>query len=369
MTQLEAYPRTTGLHGIRNHLAVVSTVVCSNVVATSIAERLGAHPVTHDTGCLQLGQDRELTVDSLVGAASNPNVGAVLLVGLGCEQQPPEALVSRFRGANLKYLTIQGSGGTESAIEQGTEVGRQLLAQVDQAARVPIGWPDLTIAMRVSDEHESTSKNLGHLLGNLVDVLVDRGCRLIVAETWPYLGMGDALLERFASDAVRGRWLEFERDRQALLSESGWSLHELLHRSDPEARDSASRLGTKPISGLLEYGQRPPAPGLWLMKSPHEDIFTGPGILSAGAQLLIHGSSRGNLYSPPILPVLKLSGDPDTFRLMPDAYDIDATEERSASEGVAAVLTRLEEVIRGESTQAERWNGNELAIPRIGATL
>jgi altronate dehydratase large subunit len=347
----------------------VSTVVCSNVVARSIAQRLEAEVVTHDTGCLQLGQDRELTVGSLVGAASNPNVGAVLLVGLGCEQQPPEALLSRFDDASLEYLTIQGSGGTEAAIEQGAETGRRLQATMSDVSKGPVAWSDLTVAFRVSDESPSTSANLGPLFGRSVDELLDRGVTVILAETWPYIGLGADLLDRFVSSEARASWLEFEKSSRTLLNEAGWTLDSLLQVSGRDLRASASRLGSKAIEGLLEYGQRPPGSGLWLMKTPREDIFAGPGILTAGAHLLVHGSSRGNLYSPPIMPVLKLSGDPQVFRLMPDVYDIDAASQRSLSKGVASVLERMEEVITGSTTQAERWKGQELAIPRIGATL
>lgn len=331
--------------------------------------RLEAEVVTHDTGCLQLGQDRELTVNSLVGAASNPNVGAVLLVGLGCEQQPPEALLNRFDDANLEYLTIQGSGGTEAAIAQGEETGRRLQATVSDVPTGPLNWSDLTVAFRASDELESTSANLGPLFGRTVDELLDRGATVIMAETWPYIGLGADLLERFDSPQAQSRWIDFEESSLALLSEGGWTLDTLLQRSGGDLRGSASRLGSHQIMGLLEYGERPPGSGLWMMKTPREDIFAGPGILTAGAHLLVHGSSRGNLYSPPILPVLKVSGDSQLFRLMPDVYDIDVASQGPVSEAFASVLTRMEEVITGTVTNSEIWKGQELAIPRIGATL
>ncbi len=369
MGEFVAFKRKNGQVGVRNHLAIVSTVVCSNVVASKIAAALGAEVVAHDTGCLQLGQDRQQTVDLLVGMATNPNVGSVLLIGLGCEQQPPKALLDMFHDAEIEHLTIQGSGGTEHAVTHGVEVGRRLAAKLEGAKRTAASWRDLTIAIRTSDELDATLEHVAPILGVAVNELVDRGSRVIVAETLPYVGLGAPLLERFASDAGREQWTAFERRTLDLLSESGWDTRSAVRRSGDTPHLSLRKLGDSSIQGLLEYGQHPPAPGLWLMQAPSDDLFAGPGMLRAGCNALIHGSSRGNLYSPPILPVVKICGDARTFAAMPDAYDLDASTSRDSLSAAADLLHLLEEVISGQATRAEEWHGQEIAIPRIGATL
>lgn len=369
MSNLLAFKRHDGQVGIRNHLAVISTVVCSNIVAKKISQRLGAEVVTHDTGCLQLGRDRQLTVDTLVGMALSPNVGAVLLVGLGCEQQPPQALLDNLESAQIQHLTIQGSGGTEAAVEKGVELGELLLDKLRETQRTTINWNELTVAIRTSDELPNTLQHIAPLLGTIVDELVDRGCRVVISESWPYVGCGSAFLDRLYNDGDRENWLAYEHQSLELLKESGLDLASVVRRQAIDAHYSTEKLGSYAIAGILENGERPPHRGLWIMKTPHEDIFAGPGILRAGTHVLIHGSSRGNLYSPPILPVLKLCADSRAYRMMPDAYDISIPDLADPTAGAKEVFRCLEEVIRGEITQAERWKGHEVAIPRIGATL
>ena len=369
--RFDLYARPDGRCGIRNHLAIVSTVVCSNVVATKIADELSAEVIAHDAGCLQLGTDRQRTVDMLVGAASNPNVGAALLVGLGCEQQPPEALVAGVRQARLEHLTIQGSGGTGAAVERGVDEGARLIQSMAAATRIGKSWRDLTIAIRTSDELPETHEFVDPGLGAVADGLVEAGATVILAETWPLVGNPDAVAERIEDETGRSRWLELADARREALTSSGIDLETFLHTGGHahSTERSLRRVGRGPIAGVLGYGETPPGQGLWIMDVPNDDLFVGPGLLAAGTHLLVHGSSRPNLYSPPILPVVKLTGRPSTFAAMADVYDINASAEDSVEALSARIVSIMKEVIHGMKSGSERWRGQELAIPRIGATL
>lgn len=367
----DLYARPDGRCGIRNHLAVVSTVVCSNVVATRIADELSAEVVAHDAGCLQLGSDRQLTVDMLVGAASNPNVAAALLVGLGCEQQPPDAIVSAVRQSRLDHLTIQGSGGTSAAVRRGVDEGSRLLDGVAEIGRVSKGWRDLTIALRTSDEMPETQDIIIPAFGRLVDDLVAVGATVILPDIWSLMAEPEAVVPHMEDDEGRLRWREFANAKRELLASSGLDLETLLQSGGRHhsTERSLERIGGARISGLLEYGEAPKHPGLWIMDSPNDDLFIGAGLLAAGTHLLVHGSSRPNLYSPPILPVVKLTARASTFAAMADVYDINASAAADADGLSAQIVSTIREVIHGVKSSSERWRGQELAIPRIGATL
>lgn len=105
------YRRADGRVGVRNHVAVVSTVLCSSAVIRQIAEVTGAMAVTHEAGCGELGPEKEHTERVLRGVVTHPNMGAVLVVGLGCEQIEPERLAQAVTDRPARYLSIQKLGG------------------------------------------------------------------------------------------------------------------------------------------------------------------------------------------------------------------------------------------------------------------
>ena len=118
-TTFKGYDRGDGRIGIRNHVVALSTVTCANHVAEKIALKTDVIGITHNAGCLQVGEDFELTKRTIRGMALNPNVGAVLFVGLGCEQVRIKEMVAAVTDKPCEYVVIQESGGTRRAIEDG----------------------------------------------------------------------------------------------------------------------------------------------------------------------------------------------------------------------------------------------------------
>ncbi|RPI49737.1 MAG: altronate dehydratase, partial [Chloroflexi bacterium] len=140
------YRRPDGRVGVRNHVIVVSSVFCSSTVVQAIARATGAVPITHEGGCLELGPGREHTERVLRGAVSHPNVGAVLVVGLGCEQVTAESLAAAAGARPARVLEIREAGGTEAATEQGIALARELLAEAARTSREPAHLRELTLA-------------------------------------------------------------------------------------------------------------------------------------------------------------------------------------------------------------------------------
>ena len=121
------YRRQDGRVGVRNHVAVVSTVFCSSTVARMIADATGAMEFTHDGGCGQLGPDKEHTERILHGIVTHPNVGGVLVVGLGCEQIDAETLAAAAAGKTARHIDIHDLGGNTAAVAAGTDIVREMM--------------------------------------------------------------------------------------------------------------------------------------------------------------------------------------------------------------------------------------------------
>jgi altronate dehydratase large subunit len=145
---VNGYRRANGRVGARNHVLVLPSVVCSVLAAQRIATD-GAVSIGHQHGCGEVGDDAEHTRAVFEGVASNPNVAATLVVGLGCETVQGKALAVRLadRGLEVRYAGIQAEGGTERTVERGRELLRELADHARSAARDPVRIDELTIGL------------------------------------------------------------------------------------------------------------------------------------------------------------------------------------------------------------------------------
>ncbi len=172
--RLRGYERPSGAVGIRNHVLVLPSVVCSTRVARAIAEGSEARWITHQHGCLHVGDDLRHTEDALMGAALNPNVGAVVVVGLGCETVEGGRLARRLaeRQQVVDFVGIQAAGGTEAALSAGRAIARDRLAELAATSRTGFGIGRLCVGLDRADDA---------LVEPLVRELTRRGAAVRVA--------------------------------------------------------------------------------------------------------------------------------------------------------------------------------------------
>src|SRR5512135_3657071 len=140
MDRFLAYPRPGGRVGTRNYLAILPTVFCANEVAASIGKRFKrARPLLHHQGCAQLKPDVDRVTQTLIGLGTNPNVGAVLLVGLGCESVSIDEVYRgiKDRGQKIAKLSIHGEGGMKKAVAWGLELAAKLDRVLSDMERKP----------------------------------------------------------------------------------------------------------------------------------------------------------------------------------------------------------------------------------------
>jgi altronate dehydratase large subunit len=172
---LDGYERPNGGVGIRNHLLVLPSVVCSTQAAQDIVAGTDAVSITHQHGCLHVGNDLHHAEDALVGAALNPNVGAVLVVGLGCETIQGAQLARRLaeRQQVVNFIGIQSAGGTAAAISQGRTIVQDRLAELDAVLPTSFDPERLLVGLDRSDDP---------LVEHLVRELRLRGASVVLAD-------------------------------------------------------------------------------------------------------------------------------------------------------------------------------------------
>ncbi len=174
------YRRNDGRVGVRNHVLILSTVVCANEVASRINRRIPSTVVgVHPFGCGLLGADFEQFRRTLVGFANNPNVGAVLVVGLGCEQVDTPALADEIarRGKLAEALLIQDCGGLLGSVRRGAEAVRQMQKALAREERLSCPVSELIMATECGGSDFSSGLTANPAVGLVSDRLVELGGR------------------------------------------------------------------------------------------------------------------------------------------------------------------------------------------------
>ncbi|WP_435156368.1 UxaA family hydrolase [Haladaptatus sp. DFWS20] len=360
---LQGYERSNGEGGIRNHVLVVPSVICSHHVADRIAARLPyARATPHDHGCAQLGADNEQTSRTLVGIGTNPNVAGVVVVGLGCEEvQSTEVAASLSeRGVPVREISIQDIGSTEACVEQGVERVRELWAQADSREKsVPLR--KLTVGVIASDLRESTCEVAAPLVGDVIDELAEMGIRIVAAGNERLVVHPAAALERTAPDA--------HSDLEALLSrhrdKPPRATHVGMRAAAGDFDEITREWGSGDINEVLEYGfAASHDSGVGIVDSPSRFEEAATGLVAAGANLLIHLTADGIPAGHPIAPVIKVSGEHSTVTALAEDIDIDATADTKND-----LLTRIRTVGNGGSCAADKHGLTEFAITRVGPSM
>lgn len=362
-TSIDGYERPDGTVGIRNHVLVVPSVICSQIVAERIADKLPyARATPHDHGCAQLGADNEQTARTLVGIGTNPNVAGVVVVGLGCEEVQSDDVADSLaeRGAPVRELSIQDVGGTEACVQRGVELARELWMQADTQERA-VSLGDLTVGVVSSDLRESTREVAAPLVGDAVDELLEAGARVVVAGTERVLAHPDAARARTTSDAAAqlDELLSRHRNQPPRATRVG------MRAASLDFDDGTREWGSSNVEEVVEYGSPSSIDsGLVLLDAPSRFEEAATGLVAAGAGLIVHLTADGIPAGHPTAPVLKVSGERSTVGALADDIDVDATTATADD-----LHASIRAVADGRPCAVDEHGLTEFAITRVGPSM
>lgn len=375
------FRRSDGRVGVRNHVLVMSSVSCANGVVSAIGRAVPeAKLITHTEGCGRGPSNVEITMRTLTGAASHPNVAAVLVVGLGCE-----FIKARFvhehslRNDHIEHIGIQELGGTPKTVARGVEIVRRMLADAVKLEREEFGWEHLTLAMECGGSDAMSGLTANPSLGVVADWLVGQGGTVMLSEITEFIGTEAIVAQRCANEQTRARLLALLAKQKKLVhDELGQLAHLVISPGNQEGGLSniqekslgcVRKGGTTPIQDLIEYAERPRKKGLQVMNTPGSDIFSMTGKISGGAQILLFSTGRGSPAGSPIAPVVKISSNTALFQHMPDDIDYDAgpvMRGTSVEECGRGLIDFVHEVACGRPTAAELTGTDLFAIHTVG---
>jgi altronate dehydratase large subunit len=362
------YERSDGSVGVRNHLLVLTPMDCSYEPAKSIASQVeGAVAVTQHHGC---GYD-DMLVNVLVGIGRNPNVAGVLLVGLGCESLTSEILAEGIEstGKPVKSIIIQEEGGTLKTMEKGVRILRKMAQDISTLRREAFPMSELTLAIECGGSDATSGLAANPAVGVAADILMDKGGTVIFGETQEMTGTQHVLARRAVSkevaEAIHDMVGRQENRMKAMGIDSRFmskgNVAGGLTTIEEKSFGAIYKGGSRPIQGVLRNNRDaldyPSRPGLWIQDGTGWDVPSVTHMVAAGAQVVVFTTGRGSTTGHAIAPVLKVTGNPDTYARMEDNMDINASvildgsgSLRSVGEGI---FREVVEVASGKQSKAE----------------
>lgn len=386
--KLMGYARPDGSFGIRNHLLILPTSVCASDTASRIAAQIpGAVAVPHQHGCCEIGEDYDQTVRTLIGFGKNPNVGAVLIVSLGCEgiQAAPVEKEIAATGKLVESVIIQEHGGTLGALQVGIRIASHMAVQLSAMTKTEFDIQELVLGLECGGSDPTSGIAANPVLGVCSDLLIQEGGSSILSETTEMIGAEHLLAEKAVTPEIAEKFLKMVRRTEQRAIDMGNDLRGSqptpgnieggITTIEEKSLGCIYKAGTAPLVGTLEYGEMIPAnpKGLYFMDTPGEDIDSITGMVAGGAQIIVFTSGRGTPTGCPIAPVIKLTGNYDTYRKMTDNIDFNAgrviTGEATVEQLGQELFTEMIQVCNGKLTKAESLGHREFGIFRIGYTF
>lgn len=380
------YKRENGTFGVRNHILILPSVVCSSHVADKIAKSVnGAVSFYHVNGCGQLGIDREQTRNTLIGAGKNSNVAAVLVIGLGCESLPAEKLYSEIKTNKKKaaYINIQEEGGTLKTIEKGIKIASSWVKNIKDEERILVDISELTIGLECGGSDATSGLFANPVLGYVSDLVVMKGGTSILSETTELIGAEHILARKACSKEVADKifWIVDNIEKKAkdmnvdirCTQPSPGNQKGGITTIEEKSLGCISKAGNSIINEVVDYAIPPRKKGLVMMDTTGFDVESVTGMISSGAQIILFTTGRGTPLGSPIAPVIKITGNNKTYMKMSDDIDFNAGVLINGKETVEKIGTLLFKelilVASGKKTKAEELGHHEVGITRIGPSI
>ncbi len=398
----EGYKRPGGKTGTRNYVAILSSVNCSASVSHFVAKAIndsgiladypnidGIAAFTHGTGCGMAGDGEgyQLLQRSIWGHAANPNIGAAVMIGLGCEVFQIPRLMETYglKGDSSRFrtMTIQGTGGTRKTVERAVDNIKEMLPELNVARRETAPVSELMLALQCGGSDGYSGITANPALGFAADLLVQAGGTAVLSET-PEIYGAEHLLTRRAKDVAIGEklvdlihWWEAYTERVGGDMNNNPSpgnklggLTTILEKS----LGAAAKGGTSPLAGVFRYGEPISEKGFVFMDSPGYDPCAVTGQVASGANLIAFTTGRGSAFGYKPVPSIKLATNNELFRNMTEDMDVncgDILDGVSLEEKGREIYRLLVETASGRRSKSEElgYGEHEFVPWQIGAVM
>jgi len=365
------FHRPDGRVGARNLVGVIPSVTCANDVAQAIVTEVqGTVGYFHHQGCCQLPPDLDRVTATLTSLGQSPNLGAVLIVSLGCEGTDFEQMYKTIEasGKPVRIIGIQELGGVSNAIQKGIDLARELVMEISGQQRQPAPIDKAVMAIKCGASDTTSGMASNCVIGYIADRMVDLGATVIFGETTEFIGGEHLLARRAVTPEVGQKIFDIVNAMETRAKSLGCDMRKGqptpgniaggLSSIEEKTLGAIVKSGTRPIQGVLDY----PAlvttqKGLWIKDTPGREPEILTGMAATGAQFMMFSTGRGAPQGFPSMPVIKICGNPNTFERMKNDMDINAgliiTGDKTIEEVGEEAFQKMLRVLGGEMTKNE----------------
>ena len=387
----KGYVRKNGEVGVRNEIWVVPTVGCVNGIAERLVDMLkketnlegidAIHAWHHNYGCSQLSEDHENTRKVLRDIVLHPNAGAVLVVGLGCENNQPdkfEELLGDYDKDRIKFMVVQKVEGDET--EEGMKILRSLYAIAKDDKRTDCPLSELRIGLKCGGSDGFSGITGNPLVGELSDFIVAQGGTSILTEVPEMFGAETILMNRCKTEKLFNETVNLINNFKEYFLSHGEPVGENpspgnkaggISTLEDKALGCTQKCGKAPVSGVLGYGDRLKVKGLNLLSAPGNDLVASTALAAAGCQIVLFTTGRGTPFGT-FIPTMKISTNSHLYNNKRNWMDFNAGELVEGTDMPTLVDKFIDKVVAvasGEATCNEKNGYREISIFKNGVTL
>ena len=376
---LTGYRRENGRVGIRNHVMIVSVDDISNAAVEGVASLIrGTMALSHPYGRLQFGDDLDLTFNTLIGAGKNPNVAAVVVIGI--EPNWTDYITNGIAGTGkpVAGFSIERSGDLKT-IQMASRKAKEFVHYASKLPRVPVDWNEIWVSTKCGESDTTSGLASNPTVGRVFDRLEVTGNTLIFGETTEVTGAEDKIMEQCVTPEVAVQFKAAFDNYQDLVQSQGVSLMGSqptegnirggLSTIEEKALGNIEKMGRCKVAGYLEPAEEPKTPGLHFMDSSSAAAEMVTLCCASGAAVHLFTTGQGNIVGNPVLPVIKMSANPLTVETMSEHIDVDLTGllrfEYNLDGAADRTMEMMAHTINGRLTSAEILRHDDFVLTKL----
>lgn len=387
----KGYRRRNGDVGVRNEIWIIPTVGCVNGIVNQLAEGLrretdggkGVDAIVafpHNYGCSQLGEDHENTKKILRDMVLHPNAGAVLVVGLGCENNQPDVFrefIGSYDEDRIRFMVAQK---VDDEYEEGMRILRELYAKCCQDERTDVPLSELRVGLKCGGSDGFSGITANPLLGMFSDYLIAQGGTSVLTEVPEMFGAETILMNRCRTTELFNQTVSLINDFKEYFLSHGEPVGENpspgnkaggISTLEEKALGCTQKCGKSYVSGVMAYGERLQTKGLNLLSAPGNDLVAATALASSGCHIVLFTTGRGTPFGT-FVPTMKISTNSNLAAHKPGWIDFNAgviVENEPMETTCRRFIDYVIQVASGEPVNNEKKNYREIAIFKNGVTL
>jgi altronate hydrolase len=389
--EVSIYRRDNGLVGIRNELWIVPTVGCVNGIARMIQQRFlketaqaegidGVHLFTHPFGCSQLGQDHENTRVMLQNMVRHPNAGAVLVIGLGCENNQVDVFRETLGEVDEQRVRFMVCQKFDDEVEAGVERLHELYQAMLVDKRTLGKLSELKFGLECGGSDGLSGITANPLLGRFSDYVIANGGTSVLTEVPEMFGAERILMSRCRDEATFEKTVSMVNDFKKYFIAHQQPIYENpspgnkaggITTLEEKSLGCTQKAGQGQVVDVLKYGERLRQPGLNLLSAPGNDAVATSALAGAGCHMVLFSTGRGTPYGG-FVPTIKLATNSELANKKPHWIDFDAgrlIHDTPMDQLLDEFVSLIVEIANGKQSKNELNDFHELAIFKSGVTL